>query len=584
MKIQNNKVTRNIILLITTLLLLLTAAPALAAPSRVAILPFDMHAEKDLAFLQEGILDMLGSRLAWKDKVEVINENETKAVLESIHGFEGESRALLAGGKLKADYVLFGSLTVFGESVSIDAKMVDVSGQQEPLPFFAQTRGMGEVIPKINEFATNINATVFGRAVSHRPAAAAPVVQAGQSGAAPISQAQQQPAQQAYDPRMHPEKLLQSGVQSETQVPIAGQPYQAPNPSFVAAPTAGTTTAKQRNYWKSRNFKTLINGVDIADVDNDGRQEVVMATEKVVAIYRVENGRLVKVAETAETRTNSHVGIDVADANGNGTPEIYVSSLGPNRSSVASFVLEFNGTDYPVIFGPDNWLYRVAKTPDRGTVILGQRIRSGEESAFNNPIMEMQWQGNRLVAGSQLLSGGKTNVLGANYGDITLSGQSMIIGYSTEDRLRLFKPNGEYVWEDSDRTGGNMVFFTPPKNDPGVQNKQFLPLRVRIVDIDRNGKAEVLVARHEELTKNLAKNFRSFSKAYIESKAWNGLTLVDQWKTQELPGRASDFAVGDVDNDGSDELLVAVVAKEGAIIFTDAVSNLIAFDLNAHAQ
>ena len=38
--------------------------------------------------------------------------------------------------------------------------------------------------------------------------------------------------------------------------------------------------------------------------------------------------------------------------------------------------------------------------------------------------------------------------------------------------------------------------------------------------------------------------------------------------------------VGDFDNDGADELLVAVVAKEGAIIFTDAVSSLIAFDLN----
>jgi len=163
LKKQSHIMNRIIFLIVSTLLLLSATTPAIAAPLRVAILPFDVNAEKDLTFLQEGILDMLGSRLAWNDKVEVINENQTKAALAAIEGFDGESRALLVGGQLQADYVLFGSLTVFGESVSIDAKMVDVSGRQEPLPFFAQTRGMGEVIPKINEFATNINTTTFGR-------------------------------------------------------------------------------------------------------------------------------------------------------------------------------------------------------------------------------------------------------------------------------------------------------------------------------------------------------------------------------------------------------------------------------------
>ena len=546
------------------------AAPVLAAPARVAILPFDVNAEKDMTFLQEGIMDMLGSRLAWRDKVEVISENETKAALATVEGFDGESRALLVGGKLQADFVLFGSLTVFGESVSIDAKMADVSGQQPPLPFFAQTRGMGEVIPQINQFATNINATVFGRDVAQRPAA----VQAGTAPATGV-----QPAPPVYDPRMHPEKLLQSGVQSETAAPLAGQPYQTPNPAFVAAAGAGTA-AGGRTFWKSRSFKTPINGVDIADVDNDGRQEIVMATEKLVSIYRVENGRLVKVAETADTRTSSYISVDVADINGNGTPEIYVSSLGPNRTSVDSFVLEFNGSDFKMIHGKDNWLYRVARTVDRGTVLMGQRVRTAENSIFHNPIYVMQWQGDRLIPGNQLFPGRKANIIGMGYGDITQSGQSLVIAYSTEDRLHLFSAADETIWEDTDRTGGNSIYYKPPKAEPGDQTKQFFPLRIRLTDIDRDGKSEVLVAGHDELTNSLAKDFRSFSKASIELKEWDGLTLASQWKTQELNGRASDFVVGDFDNDGADELLVAVVAKEGAIIFTDAVSNLIAFDLN----
>ena len=573
MKNPSRNLIRNTILTFFSLLLLFNAVTVFAAPARVAILPFDVNAEKDMTFLQEGILDMLGSRLAWRDKVEVINENETKAALASVDGFDGESRALLVGGKLQADFVLFGSLTVFGESVSIDAKMVDVSGQQPPLPFFAQTRGMGEVIPQINQVATNINATVFGRGVAQLPAAA-PVPQMGTATASPP-----QPAPPVYDPRMHPEKLLQSGVPSETQVPVAGQPYQTPNPAFVAAAGAGAA-AGGRTFWKSRSFKTLVNGVDIADVDNDGRQEIVMATEKLVSIYRMENGRLVKVAETQETGTSSYIGVDVADINGNGTPEIYVSSLGPNQTSVDSFVLEFNGSDFKMIQGKDNWLYRVAKTVDRGTVLLGQRIRAQEVSLFYNPIHEMQWQGDRLVPGNPLLKGGKASVLGTAFGDVTQTGQSLLMGYSTADRLRIYGGTGEDIWEDSDRTGGNMAYFKLAKVDPGVDNKQFFPLRIRLTDIDRDGQTEVLVALHDELANNMATNFRSFSKGRLESKTWDGLTLATQWTTQEFPGRASDFVVGDFDNDGADELLVAVVAKEGAVIFTDAVSNLIAFDLN----
>ena len=117
---------RNSLCILSGLLFLCTAATAYAAPVRVAILPFAIHAEKDLSFLQGGIIEMLGSRISYKDQVEVIGKDETRSVLKSIEGLEGKSRALGVGGKLNADYVLFGSITMLGESVSIDAKMVDV--------------------------------------------------------------------------------------------------------------------------------------------------------------------------------------------------------------------------------------------------------------------------------------------------------------------------------------------------------------------------------------------------------------------------------------------------------------------------
>ena len=576
---HNHRLPRYLLLL-SAILLLLGATPALAAPARVAILPFDINAEKDLTFLREGILDMLGSRLAWRDKVEVINENETKVALSSVEGFEGESRALLVGGKLQADYVLYGSLTVFGESVSIDAKMVDVSGQQEPLPFFAQTRGMGEVIPQINQFATNINATVFGRGVAQRPVVA-PVPQAApapQAGSVPATQVQ--PAPPVHDPRMHPEKLLQSGVQSENQVPIAGQPYQTPNPAFVPAPGAMATAGDTPTFWKSRNFKDLITGLAVADVDKDDRMELVLVTDNEVFIYQMGNGRLIKEANAIETNRSTYISVDVADINGNDFPELYVSSLGSGHTIPDSFVLEYSGGAYQTISGSANYYYRVVNTPESGKVLLGQRHPYGAESIFNQPIVEMNWQGDRLEAGRRVFPGRKANLMGFAYGDITQTGSSMAIAYNEWDRLRIYKPGGETIWEDSDRTGGDKLFFMLPKTDTHQQNKQYFPLRIQVTDINRDGDAEVLIARHEGLAKGMLKDLRIFKKADITSMIWNGLSLIPQWNTQNITGRISDFTVGDIDNDGADELVVAVVAKEGSMIFTDSVCHIIAFDLD----
>lgn len=569
-------------ILTVVFLLLCLATPVLAAPVRVAILPFEINADKDLTFLQEGILDMLGSRLTWRDKVTVINKNETKAALKSVEGFYGESLALLVGGKLQADHVLFGSLTVFGESVSIDAKMVDVTGQQPPLPFYVQTSSMGEVIPQINQFATNINTTVFGRGVakptapaSPPPSQAATPAPAPQAAAVPSPPAKEAPA--FYDPRMHPEKMLEAGMPTDppTAAGTAADGSQVPNPLFVPA----TQSGQVGTFWKSRNFKALITGLEVADADADGRMDLIVVTDKLVSTYQMQNNRLVKTADAAKTSQSAYISVDAADANGNGTPELYITSLASKRTTVDSFVLEYTGGTYQPIGDNDNWFYRVAKTPGRGTLILGQRQRFGEDTIFNGPVNEMRWEGDRLVPGRQILPGRKTNLMGVAVGDITHTGGRVLAAYNDKDRLRLYGEGGQMIWEDADRTGGDMLFYNLPQEQPQDRQIQYFPMRVRVTDIDRDGNAEVMIVRHDELAKGMLKELRQLKKGKLTLLEWNGLGLATKWETEELTGRISDFAIGDVDSDGVDELVVAVVTKEGRLIFTDTVTILIMFDL-----
>ena len=134
MKNQSHVLIRNTILAIFSLLLLYVATPAIAAPARVAVLPFDINAEKDMTFLREGILDMLGSRLAWPDKVKVISENETKAALASVEGFDGESRALLVGGGVGIPPMVFLAERLAADTATPWQPLV-LMGSEVPFPF-----------------------------------------------------------------------------------------------------------------------------------------------------------------------------------------------------------------------------------------------------------------------------------------------------------------------------------------------------------------------------------------------------------------------------------------------------------------
>lgn len=184
--------------IIPVFFILITGASVFAEqPVQVAVIPFAINAEKDFAFLKDGIVDMLTSRLSWEGRVVVVSRQEADNALKIVKNDLNANKADEIGVKLDADYVLFGSLTVTGDSISIDAEMVNVSGDRSPLSFYVRNIKMGEVIPKIDALAMDINEKAFGRA-----------------SASDKTPAQQQPVQSG-DIHANPEKLIKDALKTE---------------------------------------------------------------------------------------------------------------------------------------------------------------------------------------------------------------------------------------------------------------------------------------------------------------------------------------------------------------------------------
>jgi len=558
LKTTSNAILKRFLMSMMFFVMMFGSLESVAAEvDRVAIVPFKINAEKDLSFLRDGIVDMLTSRLSVENKVVVLCREEIAKVLKTASPPMNESKAREIGSRLGVNYVLFGSLTVFGESVSIDAKMVDVSGAKPVLTFFNQSQGMDQVIPKINLFATDINEKVFGRAMPSQK-----VIVTSQIP-------QTQPPEDQTDVRAHPEKLFANGFQDidtqETQKP-------APGLGFLASKAARSQSAQ---FWRSRSIKHRINGVAIGDIDRDGKNETIIVSEHAVEAYRFEKKRFFKIKTLAEGSLNHFIGVDVADINANGTPEIFVTSLNPQRNMVNSFVLEFDGQKYNEIVTGSHWHFRVVDYPERGQILLGQHQKTS--SVFTGQIHEMIWENSEYVPADKVMHPRRTNVMGFAVGDAMNDDTEVIVTYNDLDYLRISTLSGKETWKDSEHSGRRMEYFITSNLTSEFEEKDYYPMRILIMDINGDGKNEVITVKNEKLSELIS--FRALKQGEIEVRSWDGIGLAVYWRTRKLTGYFSDFAIGDFDNDGNEELVAALVIKTGSIVLTDAKSKVIAYEL-----
>ena len=534
---------------------LFVPAPVLAETTeKVAIFPFQIHSEKDLSFLQKGIVDMLASRLAQTGKVSVISRQETEQALAAVSGPLDEARARGIGRTLGADYVLFGSLTVFGASVSIDAKMVDVAGVREPVAVFTQSE-MGQVISKINQFALDINSKVFG----HGVAATAPAEQP--------APAQQEPIPEIY---AHPEKMIQGG--------FGGRDDEAMTKSSVFFDMQ-TTSGGLYKFWKSRNFNIAFSGLAIGDVDGDGKQETVMSGNKQVLIYRQEKERFFEVGSIGNLGGKSVMGVDVADINGNGVGEIYISSATKTREAVSSVVYEYNGSNYVEIASGGSYFFRVMKIKDRGKVLYGQRQAPSNVPPPLRPIYELTLTAGELKEVNMVVPSNKGTILGAGLGDVMNDKEKATLIYDRRDRLMMLNSAGKEIWSSGEFLGGSTLHFKLPNETPSDDRRYYLPMRVVVRDLDGDGQDEVILAENHEMAGRRLGTFRSFNRSNIQIRQWDGLGLGSAFKTRKMTGAVRDLAVGDFDNDGKNELIAAILQKEGTTVTVKPKSSIIAFDL-----
>ncbi len=560
-----------IVIRISLFLALLNAAALFATePSKVLILSFNVHADKDMSFLKDGIADMLTTRLS-RDELVPIAREETMQASQQISGVITEKTAVSLAEKFAADYVAYGSVTILGDTISTDAKFYDLRKKKNIVIFNQTGKSSGDVIAHIGLFANQINNTLFK---TETTPPAAPLVQT----AAPVVEKSED------ESRRNPETLWNEKKTGNVRTNNDALPTKTSSPqpvqSAITAEQPSAAPVSSAEMWKSPTIKNEIRGIAVADVDGDGKNEVAIMTQKDILIYRYSNGTFVKIKEISGGDTL--LGVDAADINGNGKAEIFVTNFIKNNEILSSYVLEWNGTKFDKIADKQRWYYRVIDIPKKGKVLMGQK-RSAKD-IFTGGIDELRWDGREYAPSKEQGLPPNVSVFGFAYGDVLNTGTEMAMVFTQNERLRLLDKDGKEEWRSNDAYGGSALYMEKPEDISGrlgVKEGEhyYLPQRIWIRDIDKDGKTEVIVAKNTDTTGRYFTRFRLFKSGYIACLAYDNMGMYEKWKTREISGHISDYVLADIDNDGKDELIFSVVAQSDSA-FSDPKSFIVAQKLN----
>jgi TolB-like protein len=509
---------------------LLTAQPKDSGKVyRVAILPFQIHSQENLDYLREGIYDMLSSRIAGEGKIIVVERPAVeKAFYEERPMRLDEIVAKRIGMKVSADYIVLGSLTKIGDYISLDARLISITEDKPPLGAFTQQKGIEETMLKIGEFAEDISYKITGRrATPSRP-------------------------------------------------PTSAHPYLVPPKKEL-----GRFDPSGLGFSKSQSFPLEIKGLDIGDVDGDKKNELVMMDQHTLYIFSYDGEKLKLKLKIEQGNEHNFLTLDVADVNRNGIAEIIVTSVVVDN--LQSFILEYEDGKFKKVAEDEDWYFRVLDHPKEGPLLIGQRMSTEGTVLSGGPIYRFVWKKNSFERGPKMPVPKEASIFGLAVADIRSQGTyDYVILEEAEQRLNVISADGKISWRSKKLYGGTNNFYDTKKKaytNWGYKDKEtvewrvFIPGRILVKDLDGDGTKEVIVNANRR-SSSLTDRNRTFDTSEICSLVWQEGMLDTHWKTREINGYVPDFQVKDVDNDGNEELVAAVV-QQGTI--TEKVTSNISF-------
>jgi hypothetical protein len=163
-----------------------------------------------------------------------------------------------------------------------------------------------------------------------------------------------------------------------------------------------------------------------------------------------------------------------------------------------------------------------------------------------------------------------TEIFSFTLADLRQTGKPDILVLDQKiNQLKLLSQDGKELWRSRERYGGTDNYYETLRKKVDAYRpydsppwRVYIPARILIRDLDGDGVKEVIINRNYGSMP--FERLRTFESGELYCLMWEEDNLVTQWKTKEIKGYISDYQLKDADNDGEEELVVAVINYTGS--------------------
>lgn len=482
---------------------------------------FDKSSAGKYAYLRDSVQAMLAGRLAAKDRVKVVEKTFSEGELASLKK-EGTGKNLSIGG-VNADYLVTGALFALTSGLEVQVELYPLVPKEEILNFSVRSQTPDTLITDVDKLSAEIAQAAFGYRSPQAGKEVKTVDVKGNRGFVTV----------------HPEEAYKRNQYSGATIGIAG---------------SGIIT-------KGRGAKmTTILPVDmrtmaVGDVNGDGQKEILLLAGRNLMIFGTRDNAIVQLAETSLPTTLTIHALNLADLNGDGKDEIYLS--GTDGLYVSSTIMQYaTGDGFTTIGQNIPWYLRPLFMPGKGWQLAGQKRGMARIDLLSPGVYLLALDKKyNITKESRIALPDSINLFDFVYADLDGDGFYEIVAVDQHEKLRVYNPGNELMWVSQKNFASSKVYLGPSRGgatsktdtrnftEDEDENRDliFVPERIIVTDINQDGKQEIVVSEGTKTGFGFFNRLRLYDSGAVVSMAWNDSALVESWRTGNLKGYVAGY-------------------------------------------
>lgn len=266
--------------------------------------------------------------------------------------------------------------------------------------------------------------------------------------------------------------------------------------------------------------------------------EIFMTGERYLGYY-LEGQKLQFLSEIVFEKDEKVIGVDVADLDQNGVPEVYVSILKNGQAASQVYVPENNmlkktGSDLPYL------LRGIALEGNRQRIFV-QKINAS--AAFTGDIFELVKKGDTFTVKNPLQLPLFSTLYNFNKFSGAKGGQFFVVAHP-DGYLLVYSKDKKQLWKSREKFGGKESSLCLSATTDPVFPLSAACTTQRLL-VTKAG--DVIVSRNTGLTTIGA--IRTYSRNNVVKFFWNGASLQEKWRSEPSQNYLADFSYDERNNE-----------------------------------